>query len=107
MALLTDQAVATSDGGPTVRAARRPITADRIPRFLVNLTRRGLAPGDDVIPVCLNGQPGVAVRRRGRTTLAVALAVHRGRVDRVWTVLNPDKLAALDAELDATIEDHR
>jgi RNA polymerase sigma-70 factor (ECF subfamily) len=100
LALLGDHAVAVSDGGPTVRAARRPIVADRIPRFLVNLTRRGLAAGDDVVPVCLNGQPGIAVRRRGRTTLAVVVAVADGRIDRVWTVLNPVKLAALDSELD-------
>jgi RNA polymerase sigma-70 factor (ECF subfamily) len=99
--LLDDGAVATSDGGPTVRAARRPILAERIPRFLVNLTRRGLAPGDDLVPVCLNGQPGVAVRRGGRTTLAVVVAVADGRVDRVWSVLNPAKLAGLDAELAA------
>lgn len=99
--LLAEGALATSDGGPHQRAARRPIVADRIPRFIVNLTRRGLTPDDEVIPVRLNGQPGVAVRRHGRTTLAVAVSVSRGQVDRVWSVLNPAKLAALDAELDA------
>ena len=97
--LLADRAVAISDGGPDHRAARRPIVAERIPRFLANLTRRGLAPDDEVLPVCLNGQPGLAVRRHGRTTLALAVAVSQGRVDRVWTVLNPAKLAGLDAEL--------
>jgi RNA polymerase sigma-70 factor (ECF subfamily) len=97
--LLGNHAVAVSDGGATVRAARRPIVAERIPRFLVNLTRRGLAAGDDVVPVAINAQPGVTVTRRGRITLAMVVAVADGRIDRVWTVLNPAKLAALDAEL--------
>lgn len=97
--LLADHAVATSDGGPDHRAARRPVVAGRIPRFLVNLTRRGLAPDDEVLLVCLNGQPGVAVRRRGRVTLAVAVAVADGQVHQVWSVLNPAKLAGLEAEL--------
>lgn len=99
--LLADDAVAVSDGGPDRHAARRPVVAERMPRFLVNLTRRGLEPDDEVVPVCLNGQPGVAVRRSGRTTLALAVAVADGKVQRIWTVLNPAKLARLDAELDA------
>lgn len=99
--LLADDAEAVSDGGPAVHAARRPVLAARIPRFVVNLTKR-LAPDDEVVPVTLNGQPGVAVRRHGRTTLALAVAVADGRVQRVWSVLNPDKLARLDAELDKT-----
>lgn len=99
--LLADDAVAVSDGGADVHAARRPVVAGRIPRFLVNLTRR-LTADDEVIPVAVNGQPALAIRRHGRTTMAVVVAVADGQVQRVWSILNPDKLARLDAELGPT-----
>ncbi|MEZ5179349.1 MAG: hypothetical protein R2746_14010 [Acidimicrobiales bacterium] len=99
--LLADDAVAVSDGGADVHAARRPVVAGRIPRFLVNLTRR-LTADDEVIPVAVNGQPALAIRRHGRTTMAVVVAVADGQVQQVWSILNPDKLARLDAELGPT-----
>lgn len=94
VALLTDDALLVSDGGAQRHAARRPIAAARIPRFLVSVTRR-IAPGDVVVPRLVNGQPGVVIEKDGVADTALALSVVDGLVDRVWVIVNPDKLRTL------------
>ena len=95
VALLAEDAVALSDGGARRHAARRPIVAERIPRFVANLAKR-LPDDAEVEPRALNGQPGIVVRQDGRAVQALAFAVADGRVEGIYTVLNPDKLRALD-----------
>ncbi len=97
VSLLADDALVVSDGGAHHHAARRPIVAARIPRFVVNLAKR-LRPDDALVPRLINGQPGVVVQRDGAPVEALALAVEGGRVHRVWILVNPEKLASLDAE---------
>lgn len=92
--LLADDAELVSDGGDAVHAARRPVVgAERIARFLVNVTAR-LA---DLRPelVDLNGAPGVILWRSDGPEVAVGVEVADGRVVAVHLVRNPDKLAAL------------
>ena len=74
--LLADDAVAVSDGGADHRAARHPIIADRIPRFVVNLTAR-LPEGAEFVVQEINGQPGIVTFADGRAVMAVA--VSRGK----------------------------
>lgn len=94
VALLDPGAILVSDGGADRHAARRPILAERIPRFLANLAARG-EPGDVLTPRLLNGQPGVVVERDGGVEFALTLSVVAGQVDRIWIHRNPTKLESL------------
>lgn len=95
LGLLADDAVLVSDGGAEHRAARRPVVGDRIPRFVINLAARVPAAVDYDVRL-VNGQPGAVVRFHGRPVLALAAAVDSGKVQRLWVIVNPDKLVAID-----------
>jgi RNA polymerase sigma-70 factor (ECF subfamily) len=84
-----------SDGGPKRHAARRPVVgAERVTRFLVNVGRR-LTSGSAAIEE-VNGVPAF-VTRDARGT-AVTFVEHRdGIIVRVTSLLNPDKVAGVDA----------
>ena len=98
--MLSEGAVLVSDGGADHHAARRPIVRERIPRFISNIVQRRearLGPDVEVVPEEINGQPGMVVRAAGRPVYAATLAIADGKVDRIWIMVNPDKLARLDA----------
>lgn len=96
VSLLAADAVAISDGGAEHHAARRPVVAERIPRFVANLAAR--IPADAEIELrTLNGEPGLVVSEHGEVTTAMAFTVVDGQVARIWTVRNPAKLRALAA----------
>ncbi len=97
VSLLAPDALAISDGGPDHHAGRRPVVAERIPRFVANLTRKGIRPTDVLLPRLINGQPGVVIEREGTPAFAVALSVTNGKVDRIWAIVNPNKLQTLDS----------
>ncbi|HYI61381.1 MAG TPA: RNA polymerase sigma factor SigJ [Acidimicrobiales bacterium] len=99
VALLAPDAVLTSDGGPHHRAARLPVEgAERVARFVLNITQRIVGPDVGVEVRAINGQPGVVVRAPDGTVLStLAVSVVDGRVDRVWALVNPDKTASLAA----------
>lgn len=95
-ALLAPGVVHVSDGGPDHRAARRPVVGvERVARLTSNLAQRLVRPGLEVEPRLVNGQPGVVVRDGGVAVLALACSVVDGRIDRVFAVINPEKLAAI------------
>ena len=96
VALLAPDAVAISDGGPEVHAARRPVIASRIPRFAANLAAR-TPDGTTVELRALNGQPGIALWKDGAVYQTIAFAVANGVVQQILTVRNPEKLASLAA----------
>lgn len=94
VACLAPDAVYVSDGGPRRRAARVPVREPvRIVRLLVNLTRRW----PDTCrfqPARVGGLPGVLIEMDGRVLSATGVEVVDGRIVRITSVLNPDKLAA-------------
>jgi RNA polymerase sigma-70 factor (ECF subfamily) len=98
LARLLPDAVLVSDGGPKRRAARRPVVgAERIVRFLVNLSHRHYqAQTLQVAPVTVNGDPGIAVSLDGELDFVAAFEVDGDRVGAIWLVRNPDKLENLD-----------
>lgn len=96
VSLLADDALAISDGGADHHAARRPIVADRIPRFVANLATR-MPEGAELVALPINGEPGLAVSKDGRAIMAIAVSVAEGQVQRLWSILNPDKLRALSS----------
>ena len=93
---LAPDAVYVSDGGPRRRAARVPVhEPTRIVRLLVNLTHRW----PDTCrfqPARVGGLPGVLVEIEGRVLSATGVEVVDGRIVRITSILNPDKLAATE-----------
>jgi RNA polymerase sigma-70 factor, ECF subfamily len=93
ISMLTDDVVLVSDGGGDRRAARRPIHGpDKVARFVVNVTQRGLEPGDEMHWVRANGQLGLYVVRDGQPYLLGLLGWRDDEVAEVLVILNPDKL---------------
>jgi RNA polymerase sigma-70 factor, ECF subfamily len=99
MDVLAPDVVAIADGGGQVRgAARRPIVGAE--RFVAYL-RGGLAKFAvqlEATPVWVNGAPGARVEVDGKLVGALSLTVEDGRITRIFSVANPQKLAWLDVE---------
>lgn len=95
MALLAEDAVQYSDGGGQVAAARRPIIgADKVARFWLGLTRQ--APEDATVQFTqANGQPALFLIVNGRSYAVVVFDVQNGRIQNIYTVVNPQKLQHL------------
>lgn len=97
LARLAPDAVLVSDGGPARRAARRPVVgAERVARFLTNLTQRNSGRAH-ATPVTVNGDPGIIVAIDGDIDMVAAFEVEHDRVAAVWIIRNPDKLEHLGA----------
>jgi RNA polymerase sigma-70 factor, ECF subfamily len=97
-AVLAPDVVELSDGGSARRAGRRPVVGiHRVSRLVLNLVKRDLRPDMEVQLALVNGQPGVIVTADGEVDLALACSVVDGLVDRIWVVLNPEKLAGVPA----------
>ena len=94
---LADDAILYSDGGEVAYAAKRPIYgADRIRRFMLAI--QGNAPDDlSVRPARVGGGPGVVVYAGERPQSAWSFSVAGGKIQRVYVVVNPDKLRHLEA----------
>ncbi len=96
IAMLSEDAVLVSDGGPDTHAARRPVVgADRIARFVANLARR-IPPDQSFELTTLNGVPGLIVRgQHGPADLALAVERDETGIHHLYAVLNPAKLQHL------------
>jgi RNA polymerase sigma-70 factor (ECF subfamily) len=99
MDVLAPDVVSVADGGGKVRgAARRPIVgAERLARYLVG----GLAKVEGTlvaVPIWVNGQPGLRMELDGRLAGVVSLSVQDGRITRLYSIANPDKLGWVDEE---------
>lgn len=96
--VLAPDVVLTTDGGGLVPAPRKPIEgADKVVTFFAYGLRR-LSGELVVIPVWLNGAPGVWVEGVDDPSAAISLTVENSRITRIDVIFNPHKLARLDAE---------
>jgi RNA polymerase sigma-70 factor (ECF subfamily) len=93
--LLTDDIVTYSDGGGIVSAARRPVLGrDNVVRFLAGVLQK--APADVTAHVAvINGADAIVLRRGGEPYLVGAIGVTGGGIDRIFFILNPEKLGAV------------
>jgi RNA polymerase sigma-70 factor, ECF subfamily len=97
LSLLAEDAVLVSDGGPQAYAARRPVVGrERVARLLVNIARRLTSTDVTIESAVVNGEPGVVVTRAGRRYVTLTAHVDNGAIAALYSVVNPDKLAALD-----------
>ncbi|MDH3754129.1 MAG: RNA polymerase sigma-70 factor [Acidimicrobiia bacterium] len=99
--LLTDDIVLVSDGGPNARAARRPVvTPPRVARLMSNLYRRAGASVDLEL-IEANGQPALYVSAGNEPVLLLTIDPDSTgeRVQRVWVVVSPEKLAGVAERL--------
>lgn len=94
--LLSPGIVVLSDGGARRHAARRPVLGrERASRLLVNLASR-VAPSMSLEFVAANGSRALLVRDHGKAFLLLTIACDdEGRINRVFSQLNPEKLAHL------------
>jgi len=96
MDVLAPDVVVIADGGGVVQAARRPIVgAERLVGFMIDgVEQYGLSGA----PMWLNGAPAVRVEVDGKLFAAVGVTVEGGRITRIYSIVNPQKLGWLDAE---------
>jgi RNA polymerase sigma-70 factor, ECF subfamily len=100
LGLLDPDATAVADGGGHVLARLRPIEgAERIARFYVGIARRAM--GIHILEQTVNGRPGLVVEHAGATIAVLALDVAGGRIQRIWSIRNPEKLRPWTGPTDA------
>ena len=92
--VLAEDAVLISDGGGKAFAALQPVrTADRVARGFLGAVQR--MPPDQVWMDEVNGQPALVASREGQVFAVLLLEVRDGLVQRLYSVVNPDKLRQL------------
>jgi RNA polymerase sigma-70 factor (ECF subfamily) len=97
IALLAPDAVLVGDGGGKATSISRPLVGGpAIAKAMAGFTARGLREGLTFVPARVNGQPGVrALAPDGTLVSVLAVDVADGRIVRLHSMLNPDKLAHL------------
>ena len=96
LALFTPDATWTADGGGKTAASPRPLVGvEAIVRLVMGLRRRWWADLD-VLVTTVNGEPGLCMRVEGRLIAVMAIESRDDRIQSVYAVVNPDKLAAVE-----------
>ena len=97
VAMLAPDAVLVGDGGGKARSIPRPMVgAQQVARALATFYRVADAAGVQLVPAVVNGQPGFrSLDAQGRIINVVGVDIADGRIQRVHTILNPDKLRHL------------
>jgi RNA polymerase sigma-70 factor (ECF subfamily) len=92
--LLAEDVVFWADGGGNVRgAATQPVYgAEAAAKFVISSTR--LVPAGSSASIALvNSRPALILRAPDKSpTVMVMLEVGEGRIHRIWSIVNPDKL---------------
>lgn len=92
MSLFANDAVMTSDGGGKAIAVRRPlIGAERIAWLWFAVARRGRLRAERRI-VHVNGESAIASFYNGRLHSVATIETDGERIQRFYTIANPDKL---------------
>ena len=97
-ALLTDDAIAYSDGGGVRIAALNPVVgADKVTRFFIGLMKKGVRENNIVRPVIrdVNGAPALLIYVDGELDNVLSLELKKEKISAIFVVRNPDKLHGL------------
>ena len=93
LALLAEDVVEYSDGGGQVPSALRPIRgADHVARFILGILKKA-PPGTSMTLAMVNDQPAILGFINGQLYNTVLLDVGDGRIQQIYIINNPDKLA--------------
>jgi RNA polymerase sigma-70 factor (ECF subfamily) len=97
VALLAPDAVLVGDGGGKARSIPKPMVGGQaVARALASFYRLADGLGVTLVPSVVNGQPGFrSLDPQGRIINVVGLDIADGRIQRVHSILNPDKLRHL------------
>jgi RNA polymerase sigma-70 factor (ECF subfamily) len=97
VAVLAPGAVLVGDGGGKARALPRPLVgAEQIARAFVGFARLAAGWGVTLEPALVNGQPGARViAPDGGLVNVISIDVDDGAVQRIHSMLNPDKFGHL------------
>jgi RNA polymerase sigma-70 factor (ECF subfamily) len=96
LALFTPDATWTADGGGKTAASPRPLVGvAAIVRLVMGLRRRWWTDLD-VLVTTVNGEPGLCMLVEGRLIAVMAIESKDDRIQSVYAVVNPDKLAAIE-----------
>ncbi len=92
--MLADDVVFSSDGGGRVPSAPQPVEGrEEVVRMLARLIARVVALGRRIRPATVNGAAGALVLDPDDTVVGVVgFEVQHERFDRIWSIVNPDKL---------------
>ncbi|MBO0812027.1 MAG: RNA polymerase sigma factor SigJ [Microlunatus sp.] len=89
--LLDPSAIAVADGGGRAPASVAPIEgAEQIARFLAQLRHR--LDTIELLERMVNGRPGLVAWENGGPVAVYAFEITGSRIQRLWTVTNPEKL---------------
>lgn len=92
MALLAEDVVHYSDGGDKVFAAKKPVVgAEMVARFILRIIQQAPENVSTKFSTA-NGQPAFVIRVDGRSYGIMIFDVRNGRIQNIYTVVNPDKL---------------
>ncbi|WP_432071921.1 RNA polymerase sigma-70 factor [Streptomyces wuyuanensis] len=94
--LAPDVRLVGDSGGKAKAPLRVMESADKVGRFLFAVAQQPV-PGAEFRILELNGAPGLLVLSDGKPDTVVQIEVRHGRIQCVYIVRNPDKLAALKA----------
>lgn len=102
MQLLAQDATWTSDGGGKAKAARKVLHgAELVARFAIGVFRRHLSLLTfRLVPV--NGETGLAISYDNRLLSLISIRTDGQRILDVYSLLNPDKLHAVQAAVAVT-----
>ncbi len=97
IAVLADDITLYADGGGKVPgAARQPLKGPiAVARGAMGVSRRLATEPITVRHASINGQPGVIAYLAGKPLSALVFDIRGGRIQTIYSVANPDKLARL------------
>jgi len=90
------EAADLTDPGAVTALWQRVDERGAVARFLVNMTRRFASMDVTIESAVVNGEPGVVVTLAGSRVVTLTAHVDDGAIAALYSVVNPDKLAALD-----------
>jgi RNA polymerase sigma-70 factor (ECF subfamily) len=90
--LLSEEAIYYSDGGGNAPAAPKPLLGRQRIANLLSVVFRKRQRSCVLTSNTVNGQPGIVFTQAGKAIHVLTFAAEEGRVSRVYSVLNPDKL---------------
>ncbi len=101
MHVLDPNVVGHSDGGGGFATSRRPIVGrSNVARGLLGFLQKLQV---ELVPIPVNGEPGVLAYQHGRLMAVIALSYHDGLIDHLHAIANPYKLAYAASLLDVPI----